>query len=165
MNKFIIMLGLLLATSQVAAKEESKGIDTKKIYFGGGFGMNDANFGDGATGFQLFLGMPLPIKTETAKLAVEVGYMDSGNFETNATFFNPSTSHKATGLWGTAVASIPMNEDLDLIGRAGLDIGDDDGVMIGAGVGFKMNNDMDLRIEYVMRDTIDSFQFNLVIRQ
>ena len=44
-------------------------------------------------------------------------------------------------------------------------VGDDDGVMAGAGLGFEMSSTMDLRVEYVMRDSIDSFQVNLVVRQ
>ena len=165
-----MILGLMLAASQVSAEVTnttgSTGeFDTKKIYFGGGLGLNDVPNRDGATGFQLFLGMPLPIKTDTVKIAVEAGYMDSGSFDKDGTFFDPATSHKANGLWGTVLASLPMKDNIDLIGRIGLDIGDDDGVMIGAGVGFEMSNDIDLRIEYVMRDTIDSFQLNLVVRQ
>lgn len=36
---------------------------------------------------------------------------------------------------------------------------------VGAGLGFEISSTMDLRVEYVMRDTVDSFQVNLVIRQ
>ena len=162
MNKTVIVVGLMLVASQVSAIEESaKGIDAKQIYFGGGLGLNDANYSDSAIGFQVFAGLPLPIKTENVKLSVEVGYMDSGNFERNL----GRVSAKANGLWGTAVAEIPLKDNISAIGRIGLDIGDDDGIMIGAGIGFKMNEKMDLRAEYVIRDTIDSLQVNLVIRQ
>jgi hypothetical protein len=63
------------------------------------------------------------------------------------------------------VADLPLNQNVSAIGRLGLDIGDDDGVMIGFGLGFPMSQKTDLRVEYVIRDNIDSFQLNLVIRQ
>ena len=165
MNKSVIVVGLMLVASQVSAIEESaKGIDAKQIYFGGGLGLNDANYSDSAIGFQVFAGLPLPVQTNNVKLSVEVGYMDSGNFERNVPFLG-KVSAKANGLWGTAVADIPLKDNISAIGRIGLDIGDDDGIMIGAGIGFKMDEKMDLRAEYVIRDTIDSLQVNLVIRQ
>ncbi len=161
MNKKTMMFGLMLAASQVSAE----GVDTEQIYFGAGLGLNDANFGDSAIGFQVFAGLPIPIENDNMDLLVEVGYMDSGNFERSLPFTsNASAKAKANGLWGTAVASIPMKDKIDLLARIGLDIGDDDGLMIGAGVSFEMSSSMDLRVEYVMRDTIDSFQLNLVIR-
>lgn len=107
--------------------------------------------------------MPFPIKTDNVKLSVEVGYMDSGNFDRKQSSFG-NASARANGLWGTAVASVTLKNNLSGIGRFGLDIGDD-GIMIGAGFGLTMNEDMDLRFEYVIRDTIDSLQVNLVIRQ
>ena len=165
MNKMVIVLSLMLVALQVTAKEEpAKGIDSRQIYFGGGLGFNDANFGDHAIGFQIFAGLPLAIKTDNIKMAVEVGYMDSGSFEKNNPVFG-KVSTKANGLWGTAVATVPLQDEMSLIGRFGLDVGDDDGIMIGAGVGFNLTNKMDLRVEYVIRDTIDSLQLNLLIRQ
>ena len=170
MNKIIMILSLMIAASQVSAKEavpkkaDSKGIDTKQIYFGGGLGLNDANFGDNAMGFQIFAGLPIPVQNKQFNLGVEIGYMDSGSFDKNVPFLG-KVSAKANGLWGTAVVSVPLQDKLDLIGRFGLDIGDDDGLMLGAGVGFTLSNNMDLRAEYVIRDTIDSLQVNLVIRQ
>ncbi|MDH5612497.1 MAG: porin family protein [Gammaproteobacteria bacterium] len=160
MNKLAMVFALMMATAQVSAA----GIDAKKIYFGGGLGLNDANFGDSAIGFQIFAGLPLPIKAENVKLSAEVGYMDSGNFEMNLGVFG-KVKTKANGLWGTAVAELPLKDNLSVLGRIGLDIGDDDGIMIGAGLGLNMNQSMDLRFEYVIRDTIDSLQVNLVIRQ
>ncbi len=162
MNKIVMVIGLMLPAVLVSAES----LDTRKIYFGAGFGYNDINdrfYDDNAVGFQVFAGMPLPVKTENVKLSVELGYMDSGNFDRSSPF---SSTAKANGLWGTAVAELPLNNNnVSLLGRLGLDIGDDDGIMIGAGVGFAMSQSMDLRLEYVIRDHIDSLQVNLVIRQ
>lgn len=159
MKKTYMLLLLVIATSQVNAE----GLDTKKIYFGGGLGFNDANFGDVAIGFQLFAGLLLPVKIDKTSLSVEVGYMDSGSFDRNAPF--GTISAKANGLWGTAVASVPLQDDLSLIGRLGLDIGDDDGIMIGAGLGLKTGEKMEIRFEYIIRDNISSLQANLLIKQ
>ena len=89
----------------------------------------------------------------SANLAVELGYMDTGDLDNGVS---------AIGVWSTVVASRSLNNSLKLLGRLGYDFGDDDGVMIGAGVGFPVASSMDMRVEYVIRDHIDSFQLNLV---
>ncbi|MGB5397380.1 MAG: porin family protein [Gammaproteobacteria bacterium] len=160
MYKIIAVLSLLLVVSPTYAQ----GLDAKQIYFGGGIGLNDADFGDDATGFQLFAGIPLPVKMNKGTLSAEIGYMDSGDFEQTVPFFGTVTAD-AKGFWGTAVVSFPLQDNIDVLGRLGLDIGDDDGLMFGAGVGFKIAEKMDVRVEYVIRDNIDSLQANLVIRQ
>jgi hypothetical protein len=157
MKKIIPLLGLLLITAQASAAD----LNTKQIYFGAGVGFNSVNndnFYDNsdAVGFQVFAGLPLAVNMGSAALAVEVGYMDTGNFDRGGS---------ANGLWSTAVVSLPLNKDLKLLGRVGYDFGDDDGAMIGGGVGFPVANTIDMRIEYVVRDHIDSLQANFVFRQ
>ena len=157
MNKIIPLLGLLFAASPVYAQ----GVEANEIYFGAGIGFNDANNsnnrnGSDAVGFQIFAGLPLDVDMGSAALALEVGYMDTGDFDSGGS---------ANGIWSTAVASLPLNNNLDLLGRLGFDFGDDDGVMIGAGIGIPAGNTMNVRFEYVIRDNIDSLQLNLVIRQ
>ncbi len=156
MKKIIPVLALLITTSTAYAQN----LDTKQIYFGGGLGYNSVNTNfynnSDAVGFQVFAGLPLAVNMGSAALAVEVGYMDTGNFDRGGS---------ANGLWSTAVASVPLNNKLKLVGRLGYDFGDDDGAMIGGGVGFPVANKMDMRVEYVVRDHIDSLQANLVIYQ
>ena len=138
-----------------------------KIYFGGGLGSNSLPGSSSGIGFQFFGGYDLPVKMGKGKLSVEVGYMDSGDMEVAAipTFFGPVVvEDKATGLWGSAVFSLPVQDKLNIIARAGLDIGDDDGFMFGAGLGFNLSPKMALRGEYVIRDSIDSLQLNFVMR-
>lgn len=161
MKKLIALSSLFLVATQTVAADN---FDTKQIYFGGGLSVNDIDIGDKATGFQVFAGMPLPVKIGKGTLSAEVGYMDSGDFEYNVPFFG-TVSESASGLWGTAVATIPLQDKVDLLGRIGYDIGDDDGIMFGFGIGLPVANKMDLRFEYVVRDNIDSIQANLVIRQ
>ena len=157
MNKIIPVLALLVTTSTAYAQN----FDTKQIYFGAGAGFNSVNNNNfynnsNAVGFQVFAGLPLAVNMGSAALAVEVGYMDTGNFDRGGS---------ANGLWSTAVASLPLNNNLKLVGRLGYDFGDDDGAMIGAGLGFPVAKKMDMRVEYVVRDHIDSLQANLVIYQ
>lgn len=161
MKKLLMVLGVMLAAVQANAQN----LDAGKIYFGGGLGYNDINrinYDDSAVGFQIFAGLPFAVTAENLKFSAEIGYMDSGDFNRDAPF---TSTAKANGLWGTAVAELSLNENVSLLGRLGLDIGDDDGVMIGAGAGFAMSRKMDLRLEYVIRDNIDSLQLNLVVRQ
>lgn len=154
-----VVIAMLVASYSHAAS-------TDKLYLGGGLGFNSLSgidFSDGM-GYQLFGGYDLPVKMGKGKLSVEAGYMDSGDIEFGAIpFFGPLEA-RFKGLWGTAVFSLPLQNKLNVLARAGFDIGDDDGFMIGAGLGFKLNPKMELRGEYVIRDFVDSLQINLVMR-
>lgn len=139
--------------------------DPSKAYFGGGLGSNSIPGSSAGMGFQLFGGYDLPAKLSNGKLSVEIGYMDTGDMDVAVPFFPGVTlPASASGLWGTAVYSLPLQDSLNFIGRAGLDIGDDDGFMFGLGLGYKLSNEAEIRGEYVMRDTVDSLQLNFVMR-
>ena len=73
---------------------------------------------------------------------------------------NGKTETDARGLWTTAVASLPLNNNMNLLGRLGLDLGDDDGIMLGIGTHFHLQNRRAIRGEFVIRDDVDSIQFN-----
>lgn len=139
-------------------------------YVGAGIGFNSLDGGGDATGYQFFGGYDLTksgIKAPPFKLAVEVGYMDSGTFDTqvNVPLLGTVTvESKAKGLWATGVASYAASPQVDLLGRVGLDFGDDDGLMVGVGAGYNVNKQMQLRGEYVIRDHINSLQFNISFR-
>ena len=155
-------LSLLFISMLFVFNVQAEGLDANKLYVGGGLGYNDIGY-DEALGFQLFAGLPIPVKMGNARLLGEVGYMDSGNFDRTVGGFGTASS-KAKGIWANAVVEIPAGEKINLLARAGLDFGDDDGLMIGGGVGIPAGNKMDIRFEYVVRDHIDSLQANLVIR-
>jgi hypothetical protein len=76
-----------------------------------------------------------------------------------------SVSARAKGLWSTGVARYIVNPQVELLGRAGLDFGDDDGFMFGVGAGYIVNRNVKLRGEYVIRENVDSIQFNFVYTQ
>ena len=169
MRKLTVLVMAMLLTGYVQAANKND------IYFGGGLGLNSLSgidFSDGM-GFQFFAGYDLPVKMGKGKLSLEAGYMDTGKMEQSVTTVSPvfpfpvitvTGEAKATGLWGNAVFSLPLQDKLNLVLRAGLDIGDDDGIMIGGGLGFKLNSKMEVRGEYVIRDHVDSLQVNFVMR-
>jgi len=70
----------------------------------------------------------------------------------------------ANGLWANGVGRLMVAPNVELIGRLGLDFGDDDGLMAGIGVGFLVSRTIKLRLEYVQRDNVDSVQFNIVFQ-
>ncbi len=162
----ILFITALVAFNVQAAGDESrKGVlDAGQIFFGGGVSLNDIGFGDDATGFQIFAGLPIPVEMGKARLSGEVGYMDSGDFDVNLGPFG-TFSESASGVWANAVVEIPLGKKIDLIGRAGMDFGDDDGIMFGGGIGIPLSEKIDVRFEYVIRDNIDSIQANIVLRQ
>ena len=90
--------------------------------------------------------------------------MDSGSF--TAKRFSPdasaSVSSSADGVWLSVVESVPLSSNFEALARLGLDFGDDDGLLVGAGMGYHFNRNFTLRTEYVARDAINSFQFNLL---
>ena len=151
-NIYILIVSMLLTFHAYAAE-----FDTSKIFFGGGLSLNDIESGDDATGFQVFAGMPIPVNMGKESLSGEIGYMDSGNFN--------GSRGSAEGVWVNAVVDVPVGEKIKLLARGGLDLGDDDGLMIGGGIAIPVDKKIDIRFEYVIRDHIDSLQANIVIRQ
>lgn len=160
MKSIISLLVLGLSANLASANQ----FDASQVYFGGGLSLNSLSGYDDAIGYQAFGGYPLDVDLGGGKLSVEVGYMNSGDFETTFDFFGTPVTVEtdASGIWGTAVGEWEINDGLNLLGRIGMDFGDDDGLMLGGGVSYNMSNNLDLRGEYVIRDNIDSLQINVV---
>lgn len=131
-------------------------VDTSRFFFGAGASSNEVSGSDSAIGYQIFGGYGFGQVSPNVFIDAEVGYMDTGNME------KAGGDVKANGLWATAVGRILLTPSIELIGRLGLDFGDDDGLMGGVGVGFLLTKSVKLRFEYVQRDKVDSVQFNLV---
>lgn len=166
-----IALGVTLALA--AGVVQAQGFNSKNMYFGGGLSSNDADgFDSNATGYQFFGGYQLKnVKLGALKSAVEVGYMNAGEFETCITIpgipglIAPQTfceQAEIAGLWATYVGSYDFSPKLKGIGRVGLDFGDDDGLMFGAGLDYAINPQFAIRGEYVIRQHTNSLQANLV---
>lgn len=161
-----VIVGLsILASGTVLAQNGqpgNQGLDQDNLYGGAGISTNDLPGSDDAIGHQIFGGYEFEIADlEPATLSLEVGYFDSGEFEDN-TPPGQGTETSAEGVWTNAVLSHPLADRWNLLGRAGLDLGDDDGLMAGIGLGYDINTNLEIRGEVVSRDNIDSLQANLV---
>lgn len=157
MNKkivgMVVSLGLL-AGGEVMAQD----VKADNFYVGAGVGVNDLDPYDNAVGFQFFGGFDFKYKlADVFNTAVEAGYMTTGDFEVNNT-----NNVSVDGVWATGVATYPLNKAASLIGRLGLDLGDDDGLLWGFGVGYRFKPQLEVRGEYAIRDNVNSLQANLV---
>lgn len=154
MKKRITSLFILLFSTQLMAAEKAKSkpvLDKQQFSIGAGITDNSVGpFDD--TGFQFFAGYDLSRVNlmEGVNTGLEFGYIDYG-FD----------SGDGDGIWATAVVDGSIKGQLGWLARAGIDFGDDSGLMIGAGISLGLNNKTALRLEYVIRDDVDSLQLNL----
>ncbi|MBI3545205.1 MAG: outer membrane beta-barrel protein [Gammaproteobacteria bacterium] len=160
-------VGLLAAVFALApaaqAANQNSGVNPDQIFIGAGISSNSVSGSDDGTGFQFFGGYHFGKIANNLKLDLEIGYMDTGNMDVSVDvpfFGKVTTNARAKGLWSTGVLLLELNPQIDLIGRAGFDFGDDDGAMVGIGVGYNLNKQTQLRLEFVERDNVDSIQFN-----
>jgi opacity protein-like surface antigen len=150
----VAAIGLIgFAFSSVAL---AQGFETSKLFFGAGLSSNDTSGSDSATGWQLFGGYGFGEVTRNVFIDAEVGYMDTGKMTRGAGHV------KANGLWASGVGRFMVAPSVELIGRLGLDFGDDDGLLAGIGAGLLLTKNFKLRLEYVQRDNVNSVQFNFV---
>lgn len=150
----IALVGMALSSVAVA-----QGLDTSKLFFGAGLSSNEVSGSDSAVGGQIFGGYGFGQVSPNVYVDAEVGYMDTGDMERSG-----KPDRKDNGLWATGVGRLMLTPSVELIGRLGLDFGDDDGLMAGLGVGFLLTKNLKLRLEYVQRDSVDSLQFNFVFQ-
>jgi len=149
-------IGLIgMALSSVAL---AQGFDTSKLFFGAGLSSNDVSGSDSATGYQIFGGYGFGEVTPKVFIDAEIGYMDTGNMSRRG------GDVKAKGLWASGVGRLMVAQNVELIGRLGLDFGDDDGLLAGIGAGLLLGKNFKLRLEYVQRDNVNSVQFNFVFQ-
>ena len=162
-----LAMAVLLAMASLSAMAANSGFDPQKLVVGIGVSRNDIPGSDNGTGTQVFVGYPFGEVAKNIKIDAELGYMDTGHMDLPAGTpppFGGSRGVRAKGLWVTGVAHAAVNPHAELLARAGFDLGDDDGFMIGLGVGLNLNKRSQLRFEYVERDNVDSLQVNLVLR-
>ena len=160
----VFSLLMLFSSAAAAAEGGSITLQASSFYLGGGVGFNA--FGGGrSTGFQFLGGYEFGgrLNGDIAS-AVELGYMSTGKFESkNLNSGSTSTSdQEAKGVWLNYVGSYPIGNRVEGLWRVGYDFGDDDGIMAGAGMGYNFNRHWALRSEYVVREAVNSLQFNLL---
>ena len=155
---------MFISSSAVSAEGSSITLSTSSFYLGGGLGFN-SHGGARSNGFQIFGGYEFAGKLNgDISTAIELGYMDTDNFETKdlPAGTTRSTTQEAKGMWLNVVETFPIGNRVEGIGRLGLDFGDDDGIMVGAGMAYNFNRHWALRSEYVIREAVNSFQVNLL---
>ena len=149
-----VLLVLFLSTQVFAAEKVNRQplLDKQKFSIGAGISRNSVGPHDD-TGFQFFAGYDFDRVNlmEGVNTGIEFGYIDYGF----------SKGNDDDGLWGTLVLDGAIKGRLGWLARAGLDVGDDKGLMIGAGLGLNLGNKTSLRFEYIIRDDVDSIQLNL----
>ena len=158
LGSLVLLSSLLVAHVGVQAE----GLDTKRIYLGGGLGANSLPGVGSARGFQFFAGYDFDFKiNEDISTAVEIGYMDSGDFDR----INSSGNFgDATGIWAAAVESVALSSKTNMLVRLGYDFGDDDGFILGTGLEYMFDTKSALRMEYVARDHINGLQVNVLFK-
>ena len=153
------LLSFVLATNVAA---QTQGIDANRVYLGGGLGANSLPGAGSARGFQFFAGYDFNVKiNEDISTALEIGYMDSGDFD--RIDFRGNFGD-ATGIWAAVVESAPLSNKTDMLVRLGYDFGDDDGFILGAGMQYKFDTKSALRMEYVAREHINGLQVNVLFK-
>lgn len=161
MKKIVGLFALMSFVMSAPMVALAEGIDTKRIYVGGGLGFNSLPDVGSARGFQFIGGYQFKTKlNDDISSALEIGYMDSGNFDR----LNGSLSTgDATGAWIAMLESVPLTRKVAVLGRLGYDFGDDDGLLLGAGMQYKFDTKVALRTEYVAREHINSLQVNVLV--
>jgi hypothetical protein len=162
MSKPLRVMTLAFVAMLFSSAAAGQGFDLRRLFFGGGVSQNKISGADDGTGLQVFGGYNFPRIARNFYVDAEAGYMDTGKFDRRTCGGRPFCPPKANGPWAAGVARYLVVPNVELIGRAGLDAGDDDGFLFGIGAGYIINKNLKLRLEFVARDNVDSLQFNAV---
>ena len=159
-----------------------------KFYGGAGVGFNTVNGFSDSAGFQIFGGYCLDAHLNNPKTRAqfEVGYWDSGELErsvntTTTTSTTPGSggdddeggptttltstrsdleSKSLAGLWVSGIGEFKISGVTHLLGRIGVDLGDDNGILGGFGVGLNFTKWAQFRGEYIVRNETESLQIS-----
>ncbi len=167
----LFKMSLLLVATFLFSGTAAAHCISNKLYAGAGLTFNAIdNYENDATGFQIFGGYCLNFNKQNphVRSAIEIGYMDSGDFKRDALVKQGNVTYLTTqstsyeGLWMNLVGEFRIDQRVHLLGRIGFDTGDDDGIMAGFGLGLNISKSSQLRVEYVARDQISSTQINFL---
>lgn len=156
-KRFLANLSLIFTASLFAAPvfaAEGEPLLDKNL-FSIGAGISDNSISrprDDEIGFQFFAAYDLNQVNlmEGVTSSIEFGFMDFG------------FSRDDTGIWASYAVDGTISGKFGWLAQAGFDIGDDSGLLVGAGVKYALDEKMDLRGEYIVRDEVDSLQFNFL---
>lgn len=177
MIKNILAATVLAASTPLAFADTQSTENTNQgsttpagLYVGGGVSYNsidlDSLFSgtdrETAPGFQLFAGVPVQSSIAGFKTFAEVGF-----FQTNEFDFGSNNKERVRGVWGAGVLQRDLNEidpNLYALARAGIEVGDDDGLFMGFGAGYRVSSKVDVRAEFLNKDLLTSYQLNALVR-
>lgn len=166
MKKHLLPMILTMATATTSVMAEESAL-TNNLYVGANLSHNniDSPFGGNdldAGGFSIFGGLKLKNSVAGLTTSAELGYSDTKDFFDN----NGNGDADINGIWvaGVAEKTLPeINPRLSVLGRIGLDLGDDDGIFLGAGAGFKASDLLSLRAEFINKDASSVYQIGAVL--
>lgn len=136
----------------------------------GGLGMNfnhlRAETSDhwAGQGYQLFAGYHFGalLGHERIDWMLEGGYFNSGSFGGRIDL--GGIEHVAAeGYWVSGVLDVRFGEMGSFLFRGGYDLGNDEGLLAGIGLGLRFEERYQIRTEVVGRQTVDSLQVNFTI--
>ena len=157
-----------LANDQPPAEAETVQV-ASGLYVGAGLSHNDLDFGsiikgadnETAMGIQIFAGVPIANSIENIDTFAEVGFFRTSNFNFSG------QKERVIGASGSVVLQRNLSEvnpNLYALGRIGLEIGDDDGIIMGVGAGYRITPKVEVRAEFVNKDLVSSYQANALVR-
>ncbi len=147
----VMVLSLGAMSAQAHAEENKPLLDRNKLSLGVGISDNEISRPDeDDTGFQFFATYDLDQANlmEGVNSSVGFGFMDFG------------FDRDDTGIWASYIVDGAVSGRLGWLAQVGFDIGDDSGLLLGAGLKVMLNDRADLQFEYVVRDEVDSLQIN-----
>ena len=146
-----LLTGLLLTESFAAESEPL--LDRSMFSIGAGFSDNEiSNPDEDDIGFQFLAAYDLN----------HINLMEGVNSSVGFGFMDFGFSEDDTGIWISYVVDGTVSGQFGWLAQVGVDFGDDSGLLVGAGLKFAINEKTDLRAEYVVRDEVDSLQFNFL---
>ena len=160
MVKLLRAIALGLAAMLFSSAAAGQGFDLRRLFFGAGLSLNTVSGSDDGAGSQIFGGYNFPAIAPKLYVDAEAGYFNTGKLERSCA--QGICDAKANGPWANGVLRYLVTPSVELIGRVGLDFGDDDGLMIGIGAGYIASTHVKVRFELVQRDDVTSVQFNVV---
>ncbi len=155
--KFLLRLAMILtfgiAVAPSHAQENPPILDRNLFSIGAGISDNEiSNPDEDEIGFQFFAAYDL----------VEINLMEGVNSSVEFGFMDFGFDEDDSGIWASYVVDGSISGGIGWLAQAGFDIGDDSGLLFGAGLTVMLNEKSDLRLEYVQRDEVDSLLINFL---
>ncbi|MDF1762933.1 MAG: hypothetical protein P1U57_05950 [Oleibacter sp.] len=161
-----VLLALGVSSTALTVSQASAEPITDRLYLGAGISHNviDSPFGGrsyDAFGTTFFGGLTFDNNYQGLMTAMEFSYSDTEDF-----FDNNRGDADINGFAASLVAekSLPeIDARLAALGRIGVDFGDDDGILLGAGASFKASEALGFRAEYINKDASNVYQLSALI--